>query len=120
MSAKANHKELLGLSFNGRLKNYFNDDFEYHDYNVGDLIMVEDKRMSGDIYIAVGIIINKRYDKNYKTYQLNYVALSTGSCDYGNNWISGTLEEIDKKVIKHLPKYCIDEYLENKGGNNEK
>ena len=36
---KANHRELLGLSFNGRLKNYFNDDFEYHDYNVGDLII---------------------------------------------------------------------------------
>ena len=112
---KANHRELLGLSFNGRLKNYFNDDFEYHDYNVGDLIMVEDKRMSGDSYIAVGIIINKKYDEYYKTYQLNYVALSTGSCDYGNSWISGTLEELDKKVIKHLPKFCINEYLESKG-----
>ena len=112
---KANHRELLGLSFNGRLKNYFNDDFEYHDYNVGDLIMVEDKRMSGDSYIAVGIIINKKYDEYYKTYQLNYVALSTGSCDYGNSWIAGTLEELDKQVIKHLPKYCINKYLESKG-----
>ena len=104
---KANHRELLGLSFNGRLKNYFND--------VGDLIMVEDKRMCGDSYIAVGIIINKKYDEYYKTYQLNYVALSTGSCDYGNRWIAGTLEELDKQVIKHLPKYCINEYLESKG-----
>lgn len=110
---KANHRELLGLSFNGRLRNYFNNDFVYHDYNVGDLIMIEDKRASGDSYIAVGIIINKKYDENWKTYQLNYVALSTGSCDYGSSCIAGTLEEIDKQVIKHLPKYCIDEYLES-------
>lgn len=75
--------------------------------------MIEDKRVSGDSYIAVGIIINKKYDENWKTYQLNYVALSTGSCDYGISCIAGTLEEIDKQVIKHLPKYCIDEYLES-------
>ena len=41
---KNNHMELLGLSFNGRLKNYYKDDGTYHDYNVGELFMVQDKR----------------------------------------------------------------------------
>ena len=114
----ANHKELLNLDFNGRLKNYFNNEFEYHDYNVGDLIMVEDKRMSGDKYISVGIIIEKRYDEYYKTYELRYVALSTGTCDYGCNWISGRLGQIDNQVIKHLPKYCIDVYRKEGESND--
>ena len=37
---KNNHMKLLNLSFNGRLKNYYKDDGTYHDYNVGDLLMV--------------------------------------------------------------------------------
>lgn len=74
------------------------------------VIMVEDKRQSGDKYVSVGIIINKTYDENYDCYNLSYVCLSTGRCDYGYNTISGNLEQIDKQVIKHLPKFCIDEY----------
>lgn len=111
MNNKQNHMELLGLSFNGRLKNYFNDNNEYHDYNIGDLIMVEDKRQSGDNYIEVGIIIDKKYDENYDFYQLSMVSLSTGTCDYGYHTICGNLKQLDEQVIKHLPKYCIDYHL---------
>ena len=58
---KNNHMELLNLSFNGRLKNYYKDDGTYHDYNVGDLLMVEDKRQSGDKYVEVGIFTNYQW-----------------------------------------------------------
>lgn len=112
---KNNHMELLNLSFNGRLKNYYKDDGTYHDYNVGDLLMVEDKRQSGDKYVEVGIVINKTYDENYDFYQLSMVSLSTGTCDYGYNTICGNLKQLDEQVIKHLPKCCIDEYLKESG-----
>lgn len=92
------------------VKNVVYEDGSYYDYNIGDLIMVEDKRQSGDKYIEVGIIVDKQYDEYYKDYQLSYVRLSTGTCDYGYNTIAGTIDEIDKQVIKHLPKECIDEY----------
>ena len=112
---KNNLMELLNLSFNGRLKNYYKDDGTYHDYNVGDLLMVEDKRQSGDKYVEVGIVINKTYDENYDFYQLSMVSLSTGTCDYGYHTICGNLKQLDEQVIKHLPKYCIDEYLKESG-----
>ena len=114
---KRNDMKLLDLNFNGRLKNYYKNDGSYHDYNIGDLIMIEDKRQSGDKYISVGIIINKTYDENYDCYNLSYVCLSTGSCDYGCNTISCNLEQIDKQVIKHLPKFCIDEYKKKEKEN---
>lgn len=104
--------ENLSLYSSGRLKNYYKDDNTYHDYNIGDLIMVADERQNGNRYIEVGQIINKSYDENYNCYQLTYIGISTGSCDYGVNTISGTIEEIDEKVYKHLPKYCIDKELE--------
>lgn len=112
---KNNHMELLNLSFNGRLKNYYKDDGTYHDYNVGDLLMVEDKRQSGDKYVEVGIVIKKTYDENYDYYQLSMVSLSTGSCDYGYHTICGNLKQLDDQVIKHLPKCCIDKYLKESG-----
>ena len=43
------------------------------------------------------------------------VSLSTGTCDYGYRTICGNLKQLDEQVIKHLPKYCIDEYLKESG-----
>ena len=112
---KNNHMELLGLSFNGRLKNYYKVVGFFFFFYVCDLLKVEDKRQSGDKYIEVGIVIKKTYDENYDFYQLSMVCLSTGTCDYGYHTICGNLKQLDEQVIKHLPKYCIDKYLKESG-----
>lgn len=59
---------------------------------------------------------NPEYENDYEHIEFNFISETINKTYGDDNSVSDiTLEELDKQVIKHLPKYCIDKYLESEG-----